>query len=110
MTFMDIETLYPLVTDAIRHAETLEERDPLQANQAHLEVSFLEEQIAGLLPGTDQEGAVARRGAVSAAITAHHFERAQALAARFLAEDGLDRTLGADLARFKGASRGDGGS
>lgn len=97
---MNIETLYPLVTDTIRYAEMLERRGPGQADQAYLEVSLLEEQIAGLLPVTDPEGMIARRGAVSAAISGHDFERAQELATRFLVECDVNRSLSTDFARL----------
>jgi hypothetical protein len=95
---MDIETLYPLVTEAIRRAEALEDLDAPEARPAFLEVSRLEERIAGLLPPAEYEGVIARRGAVRAAINAHEFGRAQELATRYGAEDGIDDALAADLA------------
>ncbi len=98
---MDITTLYPLVTEAIRRAEALEDISAPEARPAFLEVSRLEERIADLLPLADYEGVVARRGAVRAAINAHEFGRAQELATRFEAEDGIDDVLAADLAALK---------
>ncbi len=74
---MNLETLYPLVTEAIRRAEVLDELGAPGAQHAYLDVSLLEERIANLLPVSDAEGAIARRGAVSAAIAAHEFRRAE---------------------------------
>ncbi len=83
---MSVERLYPLVTKAIRRAETLEDLQAPGARSAYLDVSLLEERIAELLPASDPEGALARRGAVRAALTAREITRAQQLVGRFLAE------------------------
>lgn len=88
-----IELYYPLVTEAIRRAETLEDLDAPGASAAYLDVSLLEEKIAEALPPSDPEGALARRGAVRAAITAKKAERARQLVERFLAEDGIEPEL-----------------
>jgi hypothetical protein len=98
---MDIDTLYPLVTEAIRRAEALEDINAPEARRAFSEVSRLEERIASLLPLCDYEGVIARRGAVRAAINAREFGRAQELAARFEDEDGVDDALAADLVALK---------
>ncbi len=98
---MNIDTLYPLVTEAIRRAEALEDIGAPDARVAFSEVSRLEERIASLLPLVDYEGIVARRGAVRAAIKAHEFGRAQELAARFEGEAGVDDALAADLEALK---------
>jgi len=94
---MDIDTVYPVVTEAIRQAEALEDRGAPEARGAFSEVSRLEEQIAEIVSLNDYEGVVARRGAVRAAIKAREFSRAQNLAARYAAEDGVDDELAADL-------------
>jgi DNA-binding protein HU-beta len=109
---LDIKTLYSLVTEAIRKSEVLAELDAPGVRTACLDVSLLEERIASLLPPSNDEGAIARRGAVAAAIDAHEFTRAQELAARFLAEDGIDSALCVDLADLQAeasamAARGD---
>jgi hypothetical protein len=83
---MTIELLYPLVTEAIRRAETLEDLQAPGARVAYLDVSILEEQVAEVLPASDPEGAVARRGAVRAALSANEQDRARQLAERYLAE------------------------
>jgi len=95
---MDIESLYPLVTESIRRAEMLEDLGAPGAATAHLDVSLIEEKIAESLPASDPEGAVARRGAVRAALAAKDFTRAQALAARFTAEKGMIPELKVELA------------
>jgi DNA-binding CsgD family transcriptional regulator len=97
---MDIDTLYPLVTDAIRRAEVLEELNAPGARDAYLDVSLLEERIARLLPPSNQEGMIARRGAVNAAIAARAYDRARQLVARYAAEHGVGHDLAAELAEF----------
>ncbi len=94
---MSIELLYPLITEAIRRAETLDDLHAPGARSAHLDVSLLEEKIAEMLPVSDPEGALARRGAVRAALAAKEIVRAQQLTQRFLAEDGADANLRAEL-------------
>lgn len=94
---MSIEFLYPLVTEAIRRAETLEELRAPGARSAYLDVSLLEERVTEVLPASDPEGAVARRGAVRAALTAREMARARQLAERFLDEAGCDADLQTDL-------------
>jgi hypothetical protein len=94
---MQIETLYPRVTEAIRRAEALESTNPDAAQSAYLDVSFLEERISRILPPTDPEGAIARRGAVRAAISARDFLRARKLASKFFVEAGVDESLKSDL-------------
>jgi len=83
---MSVEILYPLVTEAIRRAETFRDLGNPGARDAHLEVSLLEEKIAESLPVSDPEGALARRGAVRAALAAGDLTRAGRLTARFLEE------------------------
>ncbi len=95
---MSIELLYPLVTEAIRRAETLADMGAPGARDAHLEVSLLEEKIAESLPVSDPEGALARRGAVRAAIAARDFGRVRLLSARFLKEAAKSPDLRRDIA------------
>ena len=83
---MSIESLYPLVSEAIRRAEQLEDLGAPEACSAYLEVSRIEERIAELLPASDAEGALARDSAVQAALAAGDQTRAEELAARFAAE------------------------
>ena len=64
---------------------------------AHRDVSLLEERVAKLLPASNPEGALARRGAVRAAVAAHDFARADALAERYCAETDASTSLQCDL-------------
>ncbi len=98
---MDIETLYPLVTEAIRRAEVFDELNAPGTCNAYLDVSLLEERIASVVPASDAEGAIARRGAVSAAIAGHEFQRAHELVERFSTESGTDSALRTDLAELR---------
>lgn len=98
----DIESLYPLVTESIRRAEMLEDLGAPGAAAAYLDVSLIEERIAGCLPASNRQGAIARRGAVRAALVAKDFSRAHALAARFSAESGVTAELKEELAGLFG--------
>jgi DNA-binding protein HU-beta len=97
MTEPDIDTLYPLVTEAIRRAEVLEDLNAPGARDAWRDVSRLEERIATLLSSAGMQGAIARRGAVRAAIAGAEFQRAIELADRFRHEDGVTEALAALL-------------
>jgi hypothetical protein len=83
---MSLNFLYLLVAEAIRRTEILEDLRAPGMHTAYSEVSLLEEKVAELLPASDPEGALARRGAVRAALAARELGRAQKLAERFLAE------------------------
>lgn len=82
---MDLDALNALVTSAIWRAEQLEEQDARAARLAWAEVSLLEEELATVLSVSEPEGRIARRGAVSSALKAEDFRRAQKLADKFLA-------------------------
>lgn len=97
---MDIEILYPLISEAIRRAEILEDLRAPGAQAAYLDVSILEEKVAEALPASDPEGALARRGAVRAALAGREPARAKQLTERFLAEPEADAELRADLFRL----------
>jgi len=88
-----IDTLYPLVTEAILRADALEDLGAPGAAQAQLDVSRLEERIAELLPASDPEGAIARRGAVRAAAKAKDYARAKSLADQYLADPDVGHEL-----------------
>lgn len=94
---MDLDSLYLLVTEAIERAEGLDDLGAPDARQAHLSVSLIEERIATLVPGSEIEGAVARRGAARHATAAGAYERAAELVARFLAEDAVGDELRREL-------------
>jgi hypothetical protein len=90
---MDRDSLYMLVTEAIERAEDLEDLGAPGARQAHLDVSLIEERIAALVPASEGEGAIARRGAVRHAVAAGAYSRARDLTAHFLAEDAAPAEL-----------------
>ncbi len=104
---MSIESLYPLVTEAIRRAEWLDDLQDPGAQAAYLEVSRLEERIAEALPAAEPEGALARRGAVRAALAAGELNRAQELADRFLREDITNTELRAELLQLLATLKGE---
>jgi len=103
---MTAEQLYPLVTEAIRRAETLDDLKAPGTSAAYLDVSLLEEKISESLPASDPEGAIARRGAVRAALSARDLGRAKQLAERFLAEDEVDAELREELLQLSREARG----
>ncbi len=102
---MSIEFLYPLVSEAIRRAETLEDIGAPGAHSAYLDVSLLEEKISEAIPASDPEGALARRGAVRAALKAWELARVRQLAERFVTEAGEDVDLRAELLRLDACRR-----
>jgi hypothetical protein len=67
---VETDTLNSLVTGAIWRAEQLEAHGIGSASQAWAEVSSLEEELAKVLPMSEPEGRVARRGAVVEALKA----------------------------------------
>ena len=77
-------SLHSRVTAAIWRAEQLEDKDTRAASLAWAKVSSLEEKLAEVLPPSQPEGRIARRGAVRAALKAGDPARAQALAQRYL--------------------------
>ncbi|MFL6262870.1 MAG: hypothetical protein ACJ76Y_24490 [Thermoanaerobaculia bacterium] len=104
---MSIESLYQLVSEAIRRAEWLDDLHDPGAQAAYLEVSRLEERIAEALPAIEPEGALARRGSVRAALAAGELNRAKELAERFLREDLANAELRAELLQLLAAPQGD---
>jgi hypothetical protein len=84
---MNVDDLYAAVTEAILRAEGLEASGAtVDAEEAYFRVSALEEEIALMLGPEDEEGAIARRGAVTAAISARMPTRALDLADSYLSE------------------------
>lgn len=83
---MDLDDLNARVTAAILRAERLPAGSD-EAERAFREVGLLEEAIAGLMPADDLEGAIARRGAVTAALSAADPLHALWLLECYLAED-----------------------
>lgn len=94
---MDLDSLYLLVSEAILKAEALTDLGAPGASVASIDVSLLEERIAELVPAGTAEGAVARRGAVRAAIAANERRRAGALVERFSREADMGDQLRDEL-------------
>lgn len=101
---MNLDVLYPLVSEAIRRAEVLTDLGDPGARGAHAEVSRLEERITEILPASDPEGALARRGAVRAALSARNYERVRLLTARYLDEAKKAPELGHELTELAKAA------
>ncbi|MBI2267100.1 MAG: hypothetical protein HYU64_18390 [Armatimonadetes bacterium] len=94
---MSLEPLYSKVSEAIRKAESMEDDGDPGAEEAYGEVSQLEEEIARLLPASNAEGALARRGALRAALAAGDFTRAVKLKDRYETEEGATDELRREL-------------
>ena len=97
---METDTLNTLVTGAIWRAEQLEVRGIPSAGDAWAEVSYLEEELAKVVPASDPEGRVARRGSVRAALKAGDYARATALLEGYSAEEGAPESLKATLRKI----------
>jgi len=82
---VDTDALNTLVTEAIWRAEELEALG-IPPAPAWREVSAIEEELAKVIPVSDGQGRIARRGAVSAALKAGDYDRAQALVDAYIAE------------------------
>lgn len=98
---MTLDDLYSQVTTEILRAEHLDGVDQDAASASYLRVSELEEKIAKLLPADNEEGAAARRGVVTAALSAGDALRAFTFANRYIMEDGATEVLRKDLRRLK---------
>ena len=94
---MEIEILNTLVTEAIWRAEELEALGIHPASLASKEVSALEEQLAKAFRVSEAQGRIARRGAVDAALKAGDYNRAQALADAYIAEEAAPMSLKTSL-------------
>ena len=94
---MNVETLNALVTSAIWRAEQLEDDNIEAAARTWREVSDIEERLAQILPPSQNQGRIARRGAVRAALKANDCTRAARLADAYRTEKGVPQTLKASL-------------
>ena len=93
-----LDVLNALVTQAIFRAERLSREGSTDAESAYAEVSRYEGALAALHPADDIEGAVARTGAVTAALRAGQYDRARELAARYVADPALSDGRRAEIA------------
>jgi hypothetical protein len=100
-----LDALYADVSLAIHRAEVAEASgDAGLAASMYLDASYREEEIAERRPASDTEGAIARRGAVSAALRAQQFERARVLADRYLGADDATPGLRTKLLELRRAA------
>lgn len=82
-----LQEIYRDLSETIFRAETLTDAGMhKEARELYRQVSNLEQLVSEMLPPTHEEGALARRGAIRAAIGAQDFRRAKLLAARYLGE------------------------
>jgi hypothetical protein len=96
----EVDACNALVTEAIGRAERTERESPLRARDAWRDVALWEQRLAALLPADDEEGRVARRGAVTARIKAGDRAGAEALLARYAGDVGAH---GEDVAYMRAA-------
>lgn len=95
---MSIEELYPRVTEAIERAQALVDAgDAIGARRAYHEVFTIESEIATKLAGSTIEGAIARCGAVRAALKANRPDLARNLALEYLEDRDLTPDAQAEL-------------
>jgi hypothetical protein len=97
---METDILNTLVTDAIWRAEELDALGIQSPSPAWRDVSALEEELAKAFPATEFQGQIARRGAVRAALKAGDYDRAQALADAYIAEEAAPTSLKASLSEI----------
>ncbi len=81
------------VTEAIILAERIPDQESPEAKQAHLRVSDIEFKISKVTEPNSVEGMIARRGSVTAAISARDFPRARLFISAFLRESGTPDSL-----------------
>src|SRR5688500_15635356 len=99
---MTLDDLYKRVTEAISRAESLEaDGRARDAAMAYQEVSRIEERIAELLPASDREGALARQGVVTAALSAGDLARAVERARAYSAANGLSAPFREEIAALQ---------
>ena len=96
----ETDSLNTLVTGAIWRAEQLEAHGIRPTSQAWAEVSSLEEELAKVLPVSESEGRIARRGAVRAALKAGDYDRALGLAESYRAEEAAPKSLKTELRKI----------
>lgn len=103
---MTIDELNRRVSAAIYSAEQLERRGQARETASqYAGVSVLEEEIARLLGPETNQGAIARRGAVRAALRARDPARALDLADGYLAASSVPDRLAAELSELRDEAR-----
>lgn len=102
MTAPGLESLYRDVTEAVLRAESAERaKDVRRTAEEYFRVSCLEEKIARELPPDEPNGAIARRGVVTAALAAKRYDRALEFTKRYLDEPGATDSQRAKLAALR---------
>lgn len=91
-----LEALNHDVSEAIRVAESFANGTSAQAKAAFRKVSQLENAIAKIMPASDPQGRIARRGAVRAAMNAGDRLTALSLAATYV-RNGIDHELQSEI-------------
>lgn len=91
-----LEQLYIWVTNTIHYLDCMEDKKSKAARGVYCHLSAIEEEIADLVPESEPEGKIARRGAVRAAVNSGDTKRALYLAASFIAA-GTDQVLATEL-------------
>jgi len=89
---MGVEALYASVTRAVVRAERLADSHEPGAKDAYLELSLLEEKIAGHIDGSSRR-VRSQAGGRTGGQSGGHRARARELAERFLLEDGADGSV-----------------
>jgi hypothetical protein len=90
---VNADTVNSLVSAAIWRAEQLDATSMTASAQAWAEVSVLEEELAKMIPASESEGRIARRGAVRAALKAGDYGRAEVMARTYVGDDTAPRAL-----------------
>jgi len=95
---MELDALNLLTSEAILRAEALTDIGAPGAEASYLDVSLLEDQIAQATDPSSTEGALARQGAVGAAVLAGRTDRAEQLVILYSAQVGATDELRDELA------------
>ena len=90
---MNVDDLNALVSGAIWRAQQLDDLGLETAGSAWMEVSRFEEELSKVIPISEPEGRIARRGAIRAALKANLPARAKELVACYLAEKCVPKSL-----------------
>lgn len=95
---LSLDALNLLTSEAILRAEALEDVGAPGTAAAHLEVSMFEERLAAMIPASSPAGALARHGAVGAAVLGGRPDRAEELTEFYSADPDASADLRAELA------------
>jgi hypothetical protein len=100
-----LDELHSVVSYTIHKAAVAQAKGDVDlARFEHLVVSMTEERIANLLPADHSEGAIARRGVVTAAIAAEQYTRGVQMANTYLQDPNVTSTLRTQLTELRDAA------